>query len=194
MVSFLLKSESEVAYYVSMDEAVLWHKRYEHCNLQTLKHMADTQMVVSMPHMNLRKGACSICEEGKSHRPPFPNQQIRRASQKLELIYTYICGPMYTRLLNGSKYFILFIEDFHRYTWVYFMKMKSKAFQLFMNFKIFAENKVDLKIKTLRSDNGIGFLSNQFQDFLQKIGILHQPSGPYSPQQNGVCEGIIEEY
>ena len=145
-------------------------------------------MVTNMPIMNTRRSLCSVSEEGKSHRLPFPTQQIRRATKKLELVHTEICGPMHTDLMNGSKYFILFIDDFSRYTWIHFMKMKSEAFQMFIKFKALAENEADLKIKTLRSDNGAEFLSNQFQEFLQKNGIIHQLSTPYSPQQNGVCE------
>ena len=68
------------------------------------------------------------------------------------------------------------------------MKLKSEAFQVFLKFKATAENETEVKIKTLRSDNGVEFLLNQFQEFLQKSGIHHQLSTPYSPQQNGVCE------
>lgn len=39
--SFVLKLEGKAAYYVSMDETTLWHKRYRHCNFDTLKHMTD---------------------------------------------------------------------------------------------------------------------------------------------------------
>ena len=186
--SFPLKSKDETAFHVSMDETLLWHKRYGHSNLETPKLMADIKMVTNMPIMNTRRSLCSVCEEGKSHRLPFPTQQIRRATKKLELVHTEICGPMHTDLMNGSKYFILFIDDFSRYTWIHFMKMKSEAFQMFIKFKALAKKETNLKIKTLRSDNGAEFLSNQFQEFLQQNGIIHQLSAPYSPQQNGVYE------
>lgn len=65
---------------------------------------------------------------------------------------------------------------------------------MFVRLKASAENETELKIKTLRSDNEAEFLSAQFQEFLQKSGIHHQLSAPYSPQQNGVCErGKIEQ-
>ena len=68
------------------------------------------------------------------------------------------------------------------------MKLKSEAFQVFLKFKAAAENETEVKIKTLRSDNGAEFSSNQFQESFQKSGIHHQLSAPYSPQQNGLCE------
>ncbi|KAH7688579.1 RNA-directed DNA polymerase protein [Dioscorea alata] len=70
--SFPVNLEKEATYYAGMDETQLWHKRYGHCNFETLKQMADVQMVIDMPLVNSRRGVCSVCEEGKSHRQPFP--------------------------------------------------------------------------------------------------------------------------
>ena len=50
------------------------------------------------------------------------------------------------------------------------------------------ENESGKKIKTLRSDNGGGFVKNEFEAFLSKHGIQHQKTVPYTPQQNGVTE------
>ena len=77
---FPVNHEMKAAYYVSMAESLLWHKRYGHCNFETLKKMADLQMVTNMPLVNSKSVVCSTCEEGKSHRQPFPVQQARRAT------------------------------------------------------------------------------------------------------------------
>lgn len=180
--SFPLKWRNEAAYHVSMDETMLWHKRYGHYNFKALKLMADSHMVINLPTINITRNICCVCEEGKSHRQPFPTQQTRRALRRLELVYTDIYGPMHTNSLNGSKYFLLFIDDFSRYAWVYFMKQKTEVFDWFVKFKAMVENEVGEKIKVLRSDNGAEYVSNQFQCFLQKHGVQHQLTVPYSPQ------------
>ena len=68
------------------------------------------------------------------------------------------------------------------------MKQKSQASDLFVKFKAMMENEAGLKIKTLRSENGAEYLSHQFREILQKSGVQHQLTAPYSPQQNGVSE------
>jgi hypothetical protein len=43
-----------------------------------------------------------------------------RAFEKLQLMQTDVCGPMPAPFLNGSKYFLLFIDDFTKASWVFF--------------------------------------------------------------------------
>lgn len=59
-------------------------------------------------------------------------------SKPLELVHTNLCGPTRTKSLQGDSYFILFIDDFTRMAWVYFLKEKSEAFNKFKAFKTLA--------------------------------------------------------
>ena len=43
-------------------------------------------------------------------------------------------------------------------------------------------------VKGLRSENGGEHVSNDFEDFCNYHGIQHEPTIPYSPQQNGIAE------
>ena len=61
---------------------------------------------------------------------------------------------MRTKGLEGELYFMLLVDDYTRMTWLCFLKKKSKSFEHFIIFKEMVENETDLKIKTLRSDNG----------------------------------------
>ena len=72
---------------------------------------------------------------------------------------------MRTSSLNGSRYFIVFIDDFSRYCWVYFMKQKSEVAAIFFKFKNWIENQSGKMIKVIRSDNGTEYTSNQFNKF-----------------------------
>ena len=100
----------------------------------------------------------------------------------LELVHSDICGPMSTASLNNNVYFILFIDDFSRMTWVYFLKHKSQALSMFKNFKSMAETQSGQKIKVLRTDNGGEYISKEFNAFCSEDGIVHQLTTPYSPQ------------
>jgi hypothetical protein len=68
------------------------------------------------------------------------------------------------------------------------LKAKGEAFEKFKQYKTLVENKIDHKIKALRSDNRGEFVSKKFDAFLAKCGIQQQTNAPYSPQQNGVAE------
>lgn len=58
-----------------------------------------------------------------------------------------------------------FIDDYTRKIWVYFLKEKSKAFMKFVEFRAMAERQSGYKLRTLRSDNGGEFISNELKDF-----------------------------
>lgn len=85
------------------------------------------------------------------------------SSRPLELVHTNLCGPTRTRSMRGEKYFMLFIDDYTRMTWVTFLKHKSEAFHRFKVFKKMVEKESDMKIKCLRSDQGGEYTSNEFE-------------------------------
>lgn len=188
--SFYLKLDLVEGHVFSakIDDSVVWHKRYGHFNLKSLKFMQEVGMVEDMPEITISSQTCESCELGKHHRHPFPKNLARRATQKLELIHSDICGPMSTSSLNGSLYFVLFIDDLSRMTWVYFLKSKSEVFSVFKSFKKLVETQSGETIKMLRTDNGGEYTSKDFKAFCEEFGIVHQLTVPYSPQQNGVSE------
>ena len=82
----------------------------------------------------------------------------------------------------GARYFITFIDDFTRYGFVYLISHKSEVLEYFSKFVRLAENQLDLKVKTLRTDRGREYLSDQFKKFCDNRGILRQLTIPYTPQ------------
>ena len=97
-------------------------------------------------------------------------------------------GPVKVPSLGKSMYYVSFIDDFSRNTWIYFLKKKSEAFDRFKEFKALVENQTKKKIKVLRTDNGGEFCSKEFEEFSSKCGITRQKTTPYTPQQNRVVE------
>jgi len=71
---------------------------------------------------------------------------------------------------------------------VYFVKHKNETFSTFKEWKLLIENQTDKKIKRLRTNNGLEFCSNEFNDFCKKEGISRHLTIPSTPQQNGVAE------
>eukprot|EP00253_Pinus_taeda_P031770 PITA_31770 len=127
------------------------------------------------------------CVLGKYAEATFPRSDSR-ANGVLGLIHSDICGPMSTRALSGGEYFVTFIDDHSRKTWIYFLKTKDEVFDWFKDFKALVENTIGKKIQVLRLDNGGEYIDKDFTYFCAKEGIKREWTAPYNPKQNGVAE------
>ena len=76
-------------------------------------------------------------------------------------------GPIPTTSINGSMYFLTFIDVFSRFYSIYFMKQKSEVFVIFKVFKAMIENSFRNKIKSIRSDNGGEYIKIYFQQYCE---------------------------
>ena len=169
--------------------AELWHRRLAHINCNDLNKMKNG-IVEGLSYPNtcdLTKSKCVTCCEGKQMRLPFTHVG-QRSMETLDLIHADVCGPMETKSIAGSRYFVLFVDDHSRMNFIYFIKQKNEVFQTFKNFKVMVENQQNKKIKILRTDNGGEFCSGQMESYLTNEGIIHQKTNAYTPEQNGVCE------
>ena len=79
---------------------------------------------------------------GKRHRDSFPKGGAWRAKSVLELVHADVCGTMRTSSQGKHMYFILFIDDHTRMTWVYFIRQKLEVYDVFRKFKSYVEKKV----------------------------------------------------
>ena len=96
--------------------------------------------------------------------------------------------PMSSSSLSGYVYYVYFIDDFSRKTWIYFLKSKDEVFSKFMEFKALIKNHTENKIKIFQLDNGGEFTYNKLKDLCKYSGIKRDLTTPYNPQQNGVAE------
>jgi hypothetical protein len=90
--------------------------------------------------------------------------------------------------LNVYLYYVLFIDDHSRKTWIYFLKTKDGLLARFQEFKAQVENLTEKRIKVLRSDNGGEYTSMDFSDLCVEAGIKREYTVPYNSQKNGVAE------
>lgn len=173
---------------ITEDVGQLWHCRYGHLSFNGLNTLQQKEMVVGLPQLIKPSRVCKDCLNGKQQRDPFPKKSAWRAELPLQLIHSDLCGPIQPISNSNKRYFLSFIDDCTRKTWIYFLHEKSEAFKFFKEFKAKAEREVGLKIKGLRTDRGGEFTSSEFSNFCVENGIKRQLTAPYSPQQNGVAE------
>eukprot|EP00253_Pinus_taeda_P007441 PITA_07441 len=172
---------------VSGEKTMLWHQRLGHIGEKGLRILHGKGMVASMSNSSLDFDFCENCVYGKQNRVSFPSSD-KRVKQILGLVHSDVFGPMKVPSLGKSVYYVSFIYDLSRNTWIYFLKKKSEVFDKFKEFKALVENQTEKKIKVLRTDNGGEFCSKVFKELCKKCGIARQKTTPYTPQQNGVAE------
>ena len=103
----------------------------------------------------------------------------KRATRKLAIVHSDICGPVNTVTPGDKRYMVTFIDDFSRSFAVFFMAQKFLAR---------ATGEAGEKIGFLRTDNGGEYTSNEFKQYLCDNLIGHETTNPHTPDQNGVTE------
>lgn len=125
----------------------LWHRRLGHLGfsaLATIGKITTGPPNLKFDHISIFKG----CALRKNKKGNFP---LRKHKFKivLELTHTNLCGSMSTPSLGGLLYYVTFIDDYSRKTWIYFLKLKesNEFLQKFKDFKALVENQTRKKKK-----------------------------------------------
>jgi transposase InsO family protein len=173
-----------------------WHQRLGHLNYADVRSTLSSEQYSGTVPIE----PCTVCLTAKAKESFQRQTPSTRASKPLELIHSDVCGPISPCSLSGFRYYIIYVDDYSRYTWIYFLRTKSTAeiVSVFVEFK----NKIELefhhngfKITRFRCDNGKGEYDNkQFRQLLTDFGIAFEPSPPYTQHKNGVSERMLQTH
>ncbi|GJW96897.1 retrovirus-related pol polyprotein from transposon TNT 1-94 [Tanacetum coccineum] len=167
----------------------LWHRRLSHLNFGTINDLTRLDLVDGLPKFKYGKDhLCSACERGKSKKASHPPKLVPSDHSKLELLHMDLCGPMRVASINGKKYILVIVDDFSRYTWVYFLRSKDETPEIIKKFIAQAQLNYKAKVCKIRTDNGTEFKNTSLKAHYEKLGIMQQFSIARTPQQNGVVE------
>jgi hypothetical protein len=184
----------------------LWHRRLAHVEMNQLEKFIKHDLVIGLNNDIIfeKSKLCSACQAGKQVGNTHPTNSVMSTSRPLELLHMDLFGPTTYRRINGNSYGLVVMDDYSRYTWVFFLSDKSNVFSIFKGFAKRAKNKFDFKIKKIRSDNGSKFKNSKIEDSCDKKGIKHNFSAKYTPQQNvverknqtliGMARSMLSEY
>ncbi|KAK1618350.1 hypothetical protein QYE76_023867 [Lolium multiflorum] len=183
-------TSSAMCLFGKADVGWLWHRRLAHVNMRTLQSLHKGNHIVGlMENVSFAKDrVCRACVEGKMHDSPHPSKTIISSKRILELLHVDLFGPVTHASLGAKKHCLVIVDDYSRYTWVYFLKTKDETQQIFIDFATEVQRQHNLLIMAIRSDNGSEFKNYTLNNFLSDEGIRHQYSAAYTPQQNGVAE------
>ena len=140
-------------------------------------------MVKGLPKISFKKNQvfCDSCTQGKQTRKFFKTRTENLSTKPLELIHMDLFGPTRSVSLSGRKYGYVLVDDFSRYTWVFFLTHKHEAFSEFQVFYKKIEQEGKYKISNLQSDHGGEFQNTEFDQFCRTHGINHKFSSPRIP-------------
>jgi transposase InsO family protein len=166
----------------------LCHRRLAHVGMSTLKKVLKKGMVRGKDVVFEKDKLCRACQAGKQVANTHPTKAFMSTSRPLELLHMDLFGPTTYASASGNLYCLVMVDDFSRYTWVFFLHDKSEVASIFKKFAKKAQNEFDYKIKKIRSDNGKEFDNTNIHEYYDEIGIKHEVFATYTPQQNGVVE------
>nr|GEU98103.1 zinc finger, CCHC-type [Tanacetum cinerariifolium] len=150
------------------DDTWLWHARLGHLNFESLKSMAQRDLVYGIPTIKHTTQVCDVCLIGKHSRAPFPKKAKARSTSPLDLVYGDLCGPITPPTSSRKKYIFLLVDDYSRYMWVYFLSTKDQTFDTFKEYKKTIENELRTTLKMLRTDRGGEFTSSEFTQYCKE--------------------------
>lgn len=150
--------------------AMMWHYRLGHPNFMYLK-----EMLPKLFNKNQKLFQYKICQISKHTRSPHPPQPYKHF-QLFCVIHSDVCGLSLITNVTGSRWFVTFIDDHTRITWVYLMKHKLEVSKIFQCFHTMVQTQFQNKIRMLRSDIGRECYNYALSSYFQQHGIIHQIS------------------
>jgi histone deacetylase 1/2 len=128
-----------------------WHSRLGHPSFSIVNRVLRDNNLPCHNEKDIEL-VCDSCQRAKSHQLPYSlSDNVSKAP--LDLIHSDIWGPAPTSVGRYS-YYVSFIDDYSRYTWLYLLKKKSDIYQVFQNFQNLVERKFDRKILSMQTDWG----------------------------------------
>ena len=105
-----------------------------------------------------------------------------------DLVHMDLFGPTRILSLNGKRFGLVIVDDYSRFSWVFFIFHKNKAFDKFLLFFRRVQTVHRVKITVIQTDHESEFKNKSFDEFCDEQGIKHQYSSPRTPEKNGVIE------
>ncbi|GJX18720.1 retrovirus-related pol polyprotein from transposon TNT 1-94, partial [Tanacetum coccineum] len=153
----------------------LWHHILSHLNFGTINDLTKHDLVDSLPKFKYRKDhLCSAYERGKSKKASHPPKVVQSNHSKLELLHMDLCGPMRVASINRKRYILVIVDDYSRFTWVYFLRTKDETPEIIKNFIARVQLNYNVKVHKIRTGNDNEFKNTTLKAYYEKLGIMQQ--------------------
>ena len=137
----------------SVPSLALWHARLGHVSSFRVQQLASRGLLGSV---SIKNFDCVSCQLGKQPALPF-NTSETISTDIFDLIHSDVCGPFSVSNIDGSRYFVVFVDYYSRYSWIFNTKYRSELLQVYSNFAKVVETQFSKRIKIFRSDNALEY-------------------------------------
>jgi histone deacetylase 1/2 len=151
-----------------------WHSRLGHPTSSIVSRVISKNKLPCSSESS--ESVCEACQKAKSHQLPY-SRSTSVSHYPLELIFSDVWGPA-PDSFGRKNYYVSFIDDFSKFTWIYLIRHRSEVFNIFHQFQALVERRFDRKIITLQSDWGGEY--EPLNSFFKQIGITHHVSCPHA--------------
>ncbi|KAK4352811.1 hypothetical protein RND71_028329 [Anisodus tanguticus] len=163
-----------------------WHNRLGHPGVPIFNFLRGNNFIACNGKLAQN---CVSCSLGKHIRLPFKSSTSVTFAP-FDIIHADLwTSPIPSSL--GHKYYLVLLDDFSHYVWLYPLKFKSEVFVKFLEFRNFIQTQFGKGIKSCQCDNGREFNNSMFHRFCTNNGMIFRFSCPHTSPQNGKAERII---
>jgi transposase InsO family protein len=150
--------------------------------MKNLHKLLKGEHILGLINVHFEKDrVCSACQAGKQAGVHHPHKNIMTTNKPLELLHMGLFGSIAYISIDGSKYCLVIVDDYSRFTWVFFLQEKSQTQDTLKGFLRQYQNEFGLSIKNIRSDNGTEFKNSEIEGFLEEEGIKHSSMSSLLP-------------
>ncbi|KAE8991458.1 hypothetical protein PR002_g20843 [Phytophthora rubi] len=176
----------------------VWHKRFDHASESTIVDMAKKQVARGLKIDKNEEGAeylCLPCLHGKKVRMTYA-ERLHHASKPLRRLQVDCC-TVNEPTIDGCTSFLLVVDEFSRYKWLFLLRQKSEAKQhiiALVNRLLVKYRDRKWRVEEIHSDQGGEFDNSDIQEYCDSEGITLTSTNGYTPQENGIVEranGIV---
>ncbi|GKA93282.1 retrovirus-related pol polyprotein from transposon TNT 1-94 [Tanacetum coccineum] len=173
----------------SKTKSWLWHRRLSHLNFGTINKLAKDGLARGIPRLKFQKDhLCSACALEKSKKSSHQPKAEDTNQERVYLLHMDLCGPMHVASINGKRYILVIVDDYSKFTWVRFLRIKDEALEAIIKCIKNIQVRLNATICNVRTYNGTEFVNQTPREFYENVGISHQTSVARTPQQNGIVE------
>jgi hypothetical protein len=174
------KAELDTCLIAKTNMGWLWHRRLAHVGMKNLHKLLKGEHILCLTNVHFKKDRiCSACQARKQvDEVHHPHKNIMTTDRPLELLHMDLFGSIAYISIGGSKYYLVIVDDYSRFTWIFFLQEKYQTQETLKIFLRRPQNEFGLRIEKIRSDNGTRFKNSQIEGFLEEEGIKHEFSSP----------------
>jgi transposase InsO family protein len=156
----------------SSSELWQWHRRLGHLSFNLLCRLNGLGLLRGLPLLKFKSNLfCAPCHHGKMTTASHSPVNTIMTEQPTQLFHMDTVGPSRVRSMGGKWYVLVIVDDYSRYSWIFFLERKDKVFEHFQSLALRLNYEHPSCLKAIHSDNGAEFRNASFDQFCLEHGV-----------------------